>query len=492
MSEFTSGRDNGDGLPKLKAGTDPWSLGAILRMTGATVAGIAPEDWRIIAALPAAGASIDTRSLAGGEVFIALEGATVDGHAFIPAAFELGASAAIARRSWWSRRKAARAQGVHFLVDDQILALHAWAAQLRRYLNPQVIAVTGSSGKTTTKEMILALLRPVGPTVGTVGNRNNLIGLPLSLLQIQATTQWAVLEMGTNQAGEIGALARIARPEVAVITCIGQAHCGPLGGPEGILAAKLEILEGLVPEGAVVIPDDDAALTSAVAERWKGRVVRFGFTEDAEVRAVSARCGLDGTLLEIAGYADPIWLRVLGMGGVRAALAAVAAVRGLAGPEIDPGALESVSPMPGRLDPVSSRGVIWLLDMYNASPESTRANLRFLAEAAVSGRRIFIFGGMGELGASADALHAEIGGECAFCDLAIFLGPSAQQCAQAAKLAGARQVVCFDQIPDATRYLRNGLMAGDVVLLKGARASGLEALAAELQIVPKDYGKGGA
>ena len=492
MSEFSSDRDNGGSLPKLREGTDPWALGAIMRMTGATIAGIAPEDWRIVSTLPAAGISIDTRTLAGGEVFIALEGTQVDGHTFIPTAFDTGAAAAIARRSWWSRRKAARAQGVHLLVDDPILALHAWGAQLRRYLNTQIIAVTGSSGKTTTKEMILALLRPLGETVGTLGNRNNQLGLPLSLLQIQATTQWAVLEMGTNQPGEIATLTRIAAPDVAVITCIGQAHSGPLGGPAGILAAKLEILEGLSPAGAVVIPDDDPALEASIAERWKGRVVRFGFSEAADVRARSSRLGIDGTLLEIEGCENPIQLRVLGEGGGRAALAALAVARALDLTAAEPGVLESVLPAPGRLDPVTSRGVTWLLDMYNASPESTLGNLRFLAGAAIPGHRIFVFGGMGELGEAQGELHEAVGRASGFCDAAVFVGTQAQQAVPAAKEAGCERVVSFDQIKDAARYLRGALQEGDLVLLKGARASGLEALAVELRVIKKHYGEGGA
>lgn len=483
-SAVETGQDNG-------AAEHPWSLGAIAHMTRATVAGISPEDWRLIASLICSGVALDSRSVLGGEVFVALPGSRVDGHGFISASFESGAAAVIARRGWWSRRKAARALGIHLLVDDPVESLQHWAAALRQRLNPAVVAVTGSSGKSTAKEMILALLRGQGSVVGTLGNRNNQIGLPWTLLQLQPETPWAVVEMGTNQPGEIAALSRIARPNVAVLTCIGRAHEGHLGAAGGVLSAKLEILEGLAPSGTLVIPDENPELEQALAERWSGRILRFGFSEKADVRATDVAYTMDGTQITIEGLDDPLHLRLLGEGSTRSALAALAATRALEVTGIDPAAMEQVEPMPGRLHGVRDKGVTWLLDMYNASPESTLQNLRFLEAIATDGRKVFVFGGMRELGESSEVLHQEIGRAAGFCDAGVFLGDEARAAAPEAQKAGVLQVLWCHEIVDVVRFLRKYLKAGDTVLLKGARSSALEGVAQKLGVIDASYGKGG-
>jgi UDP-N-acetylmuramoyl-tripeptide--D-alanyl-D-alanine ligase len=467
----------------------PWSLGAIARMTGATIAGISPEDWAQVSALVAGSVSLDSRTITGGEVFVALAGQRVDGHAFISQAFERGAAAVFARRDWWSRRRAARARGIHLLVDDSLEALQQWAAGLRERIAPKVVAVTGSSGKSSTKEMILSLLRPLGGVIGTVANRNNEIGLPWTLLQLQAEDRWAVVEMGANHPGEIAKLTRIARPDVAVITCIGHAHEGEFGSADALMAAKLEILEGLSPAGTVVIPDDDPLLAERLSEKWPGAVLRFGFGERAEVRAVRVEVGLRDTELTVANLAGPLRLRCIGPGGVKAALAALAATRVIGAAGTDPRALEAVTPLPGRLDPRSAAGVLWLLDMYNASPESTLANLAFLAKVGVEGRRVFVFGGMRELGASSERLHQEVGRAAGFCDAGVFLGDAARIAAPEAQKAGVKQVIWCAAVSEVVRFLRGYLKRGDVVFLKGARAAGLEAVAQTMGVVSGSYGE---
>jgi UDP-N-acetylmuramoyl-tripeptide--D-alanyl-D-alanine ligase len=467
----------------------PWSIGAIARMTRATVAGVSPEDWRIIATLVAAGVSLDSRHINGGEVFVALQGSHVDGHDFIGHAFDQGAAAVLARRSWWSRRKAARAKGIHFLVDDPRSALQEWGAALRGRIAPRVLAITGSSGKTSTKEMALALLRPLGGAIGTVGNRNNDLGLPWSLLQLHAEDRWAVIELGANHPGEIVQLTRMARPDVALITCIGRAHIGPFGSPEQILAAKLEILEGLSPEGAVVIPDDDPRLAEALAQRWSGRVVRFGLSAGADVRATGIQYRLDGTDFELTG--GQVHLQLLGEAGVRSALAALAGVQALGAAGADPARLGGVAPLPGRLDPLHVQGKTWILDMYNASPESVLHGLSLLEQAGTGGgRKVFVFGGMRELGEETVGIHQEIGRAAGRCDAGVFLGEEARHSAPEAQKAGVAQVLWSSDPRDAIRFLKSYLLPGDVIYLKGARAAGLEELARAMGVIGPEYGGG--
>ena len=468
---------------------DPWSLEEIHRMTRAVVAGISPQDWREVAPLAASGVSLDTRRVLGGEIFVALKGATADGHDFIPQAFEAGAAVALARRDWWSRRKASRALGIHFLVEDPLEALQSWAGELRRRFGPKVLAITGSSGKTTTKEMAFALLGE-SDGIRTLGNRNNAIGLPWTLLQLRPGDRWAVVEMGANHAGEIARLTRIARPDVALITGVGRAHVGLFGSLEAVREAKLEIVQGLSPEGVVVIPDDDPALEARLRECWPGRVLRFGWSERAAVRATSLACRLDGSRLEVAGYERPLELKVLGEAGARAALAALSAVRALDVGEVDASRLERVLPYPGRLDPVTRGGVTWILDVYNASPESVLHALRFFLAAPLAGRRVFVFGGMRELGEASEALHQEAGRAAGGCDAGVFLGEEARASAPEAQRAGMKQVLWSDDFRDAVRFLREYLKPGDGVLLKGARVAGLERVAEEMGIVAENYGEG--
>lgn len=468
---------------------DPWSLGEIARMTDAVVAGVAPEDWQTLAPRVAAGVALDSRQVGGGQVFVALAGAKVDGHDFIAPAFEAGAAAAVVRRGWWDGRKAAHARGIHLLVGDPLAALQAWAAELRRRIDPRVLAITGSAGKTTTKEMAHALLGEAG-TIATLGNRNNEIGLPWTLLQLRPGTRAAVVELGANHPGEIARLTQLARPDVALITGVGRAHVGLFGSLEAVREAKLEIVQGLPPHGAVVIPDDDPELEARLRERWPGRIVRFGWSERADVRATALTCRLDGSRLEIAGLARPLELRVLGEAGARGALAALAAVRALAGEEPDATRLESVRPYPGRLDPILHAGVCWILDVYNASPESVLHALRFFLAAPLPGRRVFVFGGMRELGEAGPALHREAGHAAGGCDAGVFIGEAAREAASAAQRAGMKPVVACDEIRDAVRFLREYLRPGDGVLLKGARAAGLERVAQAMGIVPEGYGEG--
>lgn len=497
MSEAIDGTDggNGTGAESMapKPGEHPWSLAAIARMTGATVAGISPEDWRLVNSLVLSGVTIDSRDIAGGEMFVPLPGTQTDGHRFISDAFQAGAGAALAQRSWWSRRKAARALGIHLLVDDPLVALQQWAAELRAAVDPRVVAVTGSSGKTTTKEMILALLRPADDLIGTAGNFNNQIGVPLTLLTLRTTTRRAILELGTNQPGEIAALSKIVRPHVAVITSIGQAHGGFLGGPAGVLQEKLSIVEGLDPEGILVYPDDHEPLAKAVAERWTGRTLTFGFSETAGVRGFDLDTTLESTNLRIDGLSDPVRMSLLGEGSARSALAAVAALRALGEEKIEIGKLATLEAAAGRMQVRMAGGVRWLLDMYNASPEATLQNLGFLERVPCDGRKLFVFGGMKELGDYSEDLHRQVGEAAGFCDAGVFFGEEARRTAPVAQAAGINQVLWCTEHQEAVRFLRGYLKSGDLVLVKGSRSAALEQVVEALGVLkgaPESAGEG--
>ncbi len=475
-------------------GSDPRQLRVIAEMIGTSPAGVSEADWPVISTIPASGVVIDSRNLSGGEVFIALAGNRVDGHDYLDQAFKAGATAAVIARQWWNQQLEStrqRIRGVVFPVDDPLQTMQSWASKLRCRVNPVVAAVTGSSGKTTTKELILGLLGESPEVIGTIGNRNNEIGLPWTMLGITEETRSLVLEMGTNHSGEIAALSRIASPDVALITCIGSAHEGELGGPAGVLAAKLEITEGLSPNGTLIIPDNDPRLEEAARKRWPGRIQRFGFSGQADVRGGDIEYGLCGTRLSIDGFSEPVNLRLLGPGAAQAALAAIAVVRAMGQRRVDPEDLEQVLPTPGRLYPVVASGVTWLLDMYNASPESTRCNLKFLASTEEPGRKVFVFGGMQELGQWSAREHEAIGRLCGFCDLVLLVGKAALQAEAQAEKAGAKAVSCCNDPADVVSFLGDYLKAGDVVLLKGARSAALEKVAEALGVIDASFGKGG-
>jgi MurE/MurF fusion protein len=473
---------------------DPWSLAAIAAMCNAEVAGVTPEDWQIVSSVPVPGIVLDSRQLGGGEVFIALEGTRADGHEFVGPALAGGASAALVSNTWWNRIGAGGAphqEGVHFVVDDPLLAMQTWARRLRERINPKVVGITGSSGKTTAKEMILGLMGESDQIIGTLGNRNNHIGLPWTMLRMMNDTHTLVLEMGTNHLGEIEMLSTVAQPDVALITCIGSAHEGQLGGPEGVLKAKLEILAGLNRAGTLVIPDDDPVLAAAAAEKWQGKVLRFGFSEEADVQGLDIEYAVDSTHLRVQGFTAPLRLQLLGRGAALSALAAIAVLRAMEWPHSDVSRLEQVRPTPGRLYPKRFGEVLWLLDMYNASPESTRIGLEYLAGAAVSGRKIFVFGGMRELDQFSSSRHLEIGTLCGFCDLVVLVGERASGAAETAREAGAAQVELCDKSEAATEILKGYLAPGDAVLLKGARSAALEKVAEASGVIDASFGKGG-
>jgi UDP-N-acetylmuramoyl-tripeptide--D-alanyl-D-alanine ligase len=443
------------------------------------------EAASVLNAIPAGenvtftGVSTDTRTIEPGELFVALRGERFDGHAFLDKARAAGASAALIDRD---------ARGVPaalptITVDDTRLALGQLARDWRSRFSLPLVALTGSSGKTTVKEMLAAILRSQAgedAVLATRGNLNNDIGVPLMLLEIAPEHSYAVIEMGMNHAGEIRYLAQLAAPDVALVNNAGSAHIEFLGSEENIARAKGEIFEDLKPEGTAVINADDRH-----APMWRElagahRRVEFALDRPATVSATfrSEALESDIELKTPAGSAKAL-LRAPGEHNVRNALAAAAAAVALDVPVRTIAAgLASYSGVKGRLQVKPAAGGATLIDdTYNANPESMRAAIAVLAKT--SGRRVLVLGDMGELGARAAELHAELGlsARQAGIERLCTLGEHSEGASRTFG-AGARH---YTRIEDLVADLESTLAPDVTVLVKGSRFMKMERVVSALQ-----------
>ena len=412
------------------------------------------------------GANNDTRKLQPGELFVALEGVR-DGHEFITAAFEKGAAAVLCKRCGEDLPA--------IVVADPRIALGQIAAGLRRYLGMQVVGVTGSVGKSTTKEMIAAVLQGNYMVSKTPANFNNDLGMPMSILAMPEDTQVAVLEMGMNHFGEIRYLTRIAQPNVAVIINVGTMHIENLGSREGILQAKLEILEGLAEDGKAFFNGDNDLLRTCRIDK---DVAYFGTDAGCAVYATDIREG-EGSVSFTVNAGDlrfPVILPVEGLHYVADALAAVSV--GLAmgvAPEQIACRLEMFRNMEGRQEIFTARNCTIIKDCYNAGPESMAAALAVLGKR--SGRRIAVLGDMLELGDHARESHLQVGRiAAANADIVLAYGPNAPLVAQGALEAGIEQsaVIAFAERGAMARKLRALARRGDTLLFKGSHGMHME------------------
>lgn len=416
--------------------------------------------------------AIDSRRVGPGALFVALRGERCDGHDFLSQAREGGAVGALVDRHLASPLP-------QVLVEDTRKGLCRLAAAWRGTLPGQVLALTGSNGKTTCKELIAAMLAQVGRVGATQGNLNNDVGMPLTLLRMR-DEDYVVLELGANHPGEIAYLTQIARPVLGLITNAGRAHLEGFGSPEGVARAKGELAAGLPKDAALVIPGD-----SPWTGLWKGLagerpLITFGLSEDAAVRAYPE--GVSGIWNEAGFHTEftaetpwgtiPLALGLLGQHNVRNALAAVA-VGGVLG--LSPGAIArgigSVHPVPGRLQPRRGRNGARLIDdSYNANPDSVGAALDALS--GFPGRRWLILGDLAELGPSAPELHADIGrrAQKAGLDRLIGVGPLSSLAAEAFGPGG----MAFSERGAMLAALVDGFDARDLVLVKGSRSAGME------------------
>ena len=411
------------------------------------------------------GANFDTRQLAAGELFVALKGQR-NGHIFAQKAMDLGAAAVLASEPLPDTIPA-------IYVDDTLRALQQIAAAWRERLRCSVIGITGSVGKTTTKEMIAAVLQQRYRTVKTAQNFNNDIGVPVMLLRITPEDEVAVLEMGMNHFGELSVLTRLAKPDLALITNVGTMHIENLGSREGILQAKLEILEGLRPGGRVVFCGDNDLLSREAARYG---ALTFGLGAGCDVRGSDVRThdGQTDFTVTAGKLRFPVTLPLTGEHNVLDALAAAAVGLDFGiSPEEIGAALHSFQNTGHRQRLLSLGGIQVIDDCYNAGPESMRAALNVLAQA--KGRRIAVLGGMLELGDFAPQAHFEVGAYAAGrAELLYAYGDNSEQYVRGAKENGLTRAERFDSHEELYAALRTELRPGDTVLLKGSRGMHME------------------
>lgn len=424
------------------------------------------------------GVSIDTRTLKPGELYVAIKGDRFDGHEFVAAAEKSGAAAIM----------------VHEEVDSQLPQLRVGNTQTalgqlgkfwaKRFRIP-TIAVTGSNGKTTVKEILTSILQQLGPVLATKGNLNNELGVPLTLLNMRREHIYAVVEMGANHPGEIARLVALAEPDVAVVTNIGTAHLEGFGSVEGILAAKSEIYAGLKADGYGVINADDHFADAMRAACAHCRTREFGRDEDADVYAMA------GTELVIAAAGKRLAprFRLAGEHNVMNALAAVAAVQCL---DVQADSillgLEAVSGVPGRLETKKGQdGALIIDDSYNANPDSARSAIRVLA--ACKGKRFLVLGDMAELGDDSELLHQAVGafaqeqGIDGLWTSGVLSGAARQKFSEldseAAEVPGAH----FADHEALLADLREHLSSDVTVLVKGSRSARMERVVQALMLV---------
>jgi UDP-N-acetylmuramoyl-tripeptide--D-alanyl-D-alanine ligase len=443
----------------------PLSLDELAAVVGGTVAG----DGSVKVTAPAV---LDGREAEPGGLFVAFAGDHADGHDFASQAGRAGAVAVLG-----SRPTALPT----VVVDDAQAALQTLAAHVAEHLRSglTVVGLTGSQGKTSTKDLLTAVLSKVGPTVATIGSLNNELGVPLTILRADASTRFLAIEMGARRMGDIAHLAGLVPPDVSVVLNVGQAHLGEFGSRDAIATAKGELVQGLAPGGTAVLNADDPRVI-AMRALTDGRVLTFGRAEHADVRVLDLtldRLGRPSFTLRTADAAPSVVLPLVGAHQAFNAAAAAAAGLAIGVPvELTAAALATASVSKWRMELCDLPGGITLLnDSFNANPDSARAALDALA--VIDGRRIAVLGEMLELGEESEAEHHAIGEYAATrADVVVAVGEGARAIAQG---AGDRGRVLPDN-NTTIDWLRRTLVAGDVVLVKASREARLDEVAAAL------------
>ena len=452
------------------------------------------------------GLSTDSRSIQDGDLFIALTGDRFDGHNFVGDTLRKGASGAIVTRSFFQTKGAEYFRSIAnrvfsvekmqspgpavFVVDDTLKALGDLAAWWRRQHRAKVVAITGSSGKTTAKEMTSSVLEISNRILKTRGNFNNLIGLPLTLLGLEEQHDKVVLEMGMNRPGEISRLTEIADPDVGVILNVGMAHMEGLGSLEGIAEAKAELMERIRPEAFMVLNgDDELLMKKAGAISRKKMTFGLGERNDVRARGIESR-GLEGTRFQVE-YGENAWpaeLNIPGFHNVMNALAAFAV--GIALGEKPEKIIEGLSRyegMKGRFGIVRlQRNMVLVDDTYNANPTSLKAALESVGTLRTKGGRLIVgLGDMLELGDAAVQAHRNAGELVARVGAVRFfaLGEHARDMEQGALAAGMSpgRVRIVQDVKEMAESILEEMKEGDVILLKGSRRMGLERVSEEIQ-----------
>ncbi len=416
------------------------------------------------------GVSTDSRTVRPGDLFFAIRGDNFDGHEYVEDAFAKGACAAVVSDD------AARS-GTALVVEDTVDALLTLAAWYRDRFDIPVVAVTGSNGKTTTKDMAAAVLSTKFRTARTRGNYNNHIGVPLTLFDIEREHEVAVVEMGMNHPGEIARLAAAARPSVGVITNVSEAHMETMQDIDTIAQAKAELLDALPPDGTSVLNWDDPRV-KALWTRGPGNVVTFGLSADAEVRAVGIDASADGVSFELADDGR-VTLPIAGRHNVMNALAAIAVGRIMGVPDADAArGLSSFEASPMRMNFERAGSRVVLNDAYNCNPGSLGAALEVLVEAAGERTSAAVIGDMLELGSTSTRAHREAGARAAELgvDWLLLFGTEVAALKEGALEAGmpASRVRIFESKTALVETLRKELDESAVLLVKGSRGMRME------------------
>ena len=418
--------------------------------------------------------STDSRTIKPGELFVALHGENFDAHGFVEAVAKSGAAGALVNRNW--RGHVPRTFAL-IRATDTLNAYQQIAANYRQSLTLKVLAITGSNGKTSTKDFAASVLARKFRVTKTEGNFNNHVGLPRTILEATSEDQVAVWEIGMNHPGEIPQLSKIAAPDAAIITNVGVAHIEFMGSREAIAKEKGALAEAVGPQGTVILNADDR-FSNGIAALTRAKVV-FAGTTDGSVRAIEIRQSADGsefTILEGA-HRCRAQLPVAGLHMVQNALLAVAAGRafGLSIEESAAG-LTSAPLTKARLQIKEIAGVHFLDDSYNANPDSMKAALRTLLELDTDGKRIAVLGEMRELGRESEGGHREVGETAATLgvDQLITIGDVAEFIAEGARAAGLIRISSVRSAREAAELLGEVAGPGDLVLIKGSRAARTE------------------
>ncbi len=458
---------------------DPISLDQIARFAGAVRQNGNAET-------KVTNLSTDSRRIGPGDLFVALRGDHFDGHKFVGQAAQRGAIGAVVEKVWTGKT---RPDFALLRVGDTLAAYQRIAGEYRRSLGVKVVAITGSNGKTSTKDFTASVLARGFRVTKTEGNLNNHVGLPQTILRTSAADDVAVWEIGMNHPGEIAPLAALARPDIVIVTNVGRAHIEFMGSREAIAQEKGDLAASLGPDGTLVLNSgDDFAET--IAQRTAAKVV-FAGLEHGSVRAteiVQTASGAEFTILEGAHRCHAI-LPVPGFHMVQNALLAVAAGRALGlSLENCAAGLASTPITQARLQIKHIAGVQFIDDSYNANPDSTKAALQTLAELETDGQRIAVLGQMAELGKESVRGHREVGATAASLgiDRLIALGEGGREIAAAAREAGLTNSSGAADAGEAAAVLAETTHAGDLVLVKGSRSARTELVLEEFLKLQKE------
>ena len=454
-----------------------FSLQDILDATGAVVVGDIHENVF-------KGVSIDSRKIGKGEIFWAIKGENFDGGDFLNQAIEGGATAVVAENGVVLASLTSDITKIR--VDSSLNALQQLAAYNRKRHNVPLVAITGSNGETTTKEILASILEKKFDVLKNEGNLNNLIGVPLTLLKLHSDHEVAVVEMGMNSSGEIAQLTKMAMPDIGLITNIGEAHLEGLGSLENVKRAKGELVDAMRTEGTVVLNADDDAVME-LASKAKGNVVTFGLSAKADVRASGAEVDWGKGTLFMLSAGDktlPVLLPLYGMHQLYNALAAaaVAHIMGFDLAEIRE-FLEAFEACSGRMEIISKGGITIINDAYNANPSSVRSAIETM-NCSLTARKIAVLGDMLEMGEDEENIHFELGRFIAKegTDILFTFGELARHSANGAAAAGMDKanILSFDDKEDLSRSLIAKIKDGDLILIKGSRGMRMEVITAAL------------